>query len=100
DSYYVMDALTTRLPALLDATMRGADAAVLASGGPLVTGRAAQVGLATTAAQAVPNLGALHDGMAKAIAGTMDANLRAQADTVKDVLDRATAIGRQSHDPA
>src|SRR5437764_13066626 len=70
DSYYVMDALVFRLPVVLDLTMRGADSALVTSGGRVVTGRAAQVTLATDAAQAEPNMAALADGMGKAIGAT------------------------------
>ncbi|OLE28631.1 MAG: hypothetical protein AUG44_06960 [Actinobacteria bacterium 13_1_20CM_3_71_11] len=93
DSYYVMDALVSRLPALLDAALRGADAAIVASNGPVVTNRAAQVDLAIAAAQAVPNISALSDGMGKATAATANSNLRAQSDAVRQLVTLATSIG-------
>jgi methyl-accepting chemotaxis protein len=93
DSYYVMDALVGRLVAILDATFRGADTAFVAAGGAAVKDRAALVGLAITNSEAVPNIAAFHDGMAKAIAATANPTLLGQADAVKQLTERANAIG-------
>jgi methyl-accepting chemotaxis protein len=93
DSYYVMDAVVFRIPIILDLAMRGADSALVASGGKVVTDRATQVSLAVDAAQALPNVAALADGMTKAIAVTANAALQDQADPVKQVAGAFQAIG-------
>jgi methyl-accepting chemotaxis protein len=93
DSYYVMDAVVFRIPIILDLAMRGADSALIASGGKAVTDRATQVSLAVDAAQALPNVAALADGMAKAIAATANSALKDQADPVKQAAGAFQAIG-------
>ncbi|OLB80012.1 MAG: hypothetical protein AUI14_08440 [Actinobacteria bacterium 13_2_20CM_2_71_6] len=93
DSYYVMDAVVFRLPTILDLTMRGADAALVASAGKVVTDRSTQVDLAADAAQAEPNVAALSDGMTKAIAATANAALPGQQDPVKQLVDLSRSIG-------
>jgi methyl-accepting chemotaxis protein len=93
DSYYVMDAVVFRLPIILDLTMRGADAALLASNGKVVTDRATQVDLAVDAAQAAPNVAALSDGMTKAIGATANATLQGQGEPVKQIVALSHTIG-------
>ena len=93
DSYYVMDGVVFRLPIILDLTMRGADTAVLSSGGKPIADRADQVALATGAAQGLPNVAALTDGMTKAIGATANGPLKDQAEPVKQLAGIFQTIG-------
>jgi methyl-accepting chemotaxis protein len=93
DSYYVMDGVVFRLPIILDLTMRGADTALLSTGGKPVTDRAVQVALATDAAQGLPNVAALSDGMTKAIDATVNPTLKEQAEPVKQLAGVFQSIG-------
>src|SRR5256714_1795964 len=93
DSYYVMDAVVFRVPLTHALTTGGTDPAIIASRGQPVTDRATPVALAVDAAQALPNVTALSDGMAKAIAATVNPTLGQQAEPVKQVTSTFQGIG-------
>jgi X-X-X-Leu-X-X-Gly heptad repeat protein len=77
DSYYLMDALVFRLPALLDLTGRAVDEALLAAAGTPGDVEAARLSLARAAGALASTQAAVDSGMTTAFAETGREELRA-----------------------